>query len=156
MRRLAISLAVCLAASVYGANPRVVQGKKVSPGPAFTTTPAVTVTGLRFYDCCLAETGTPCTVVSGYLISHLSTPNHKITVTITLYGIDTTWPGDSIDGTGTVEILHPAPGKRVKFVMLAPACHKADHDGTKKYAGHTVSVTVVRHNPRDGLGLKHP
>ncbi len=153
---LVACFAVSAAAGTRRARPKLVNGQIVISGPAFEARPAVVVKDLRFYACTLEKTGAGCTVITGAIVSSLSTANYKVTVAVALYGVDTTWPGDSIDGTVEATILHPKPGKRVKFVMLGPPCCKPDHDGARKYAAHTVSVAVKYHTPRDGMAVAQP
>ena len=145
---LLATLLVALGATALGrGGVRVIDDKPIAMKSMFAAKPAVEVGNLRFYACENIDTGAPCTVVSGQCVSRFATPNFKITITIQFFGVDKPWPGDSIDGSMTVTLLNPAPGKVVKFIAVGPPVYKpGHHDGVDRFPAYTLAVTATQHS----------
>jgi len=134
-------------------RPRIVQGKAVFGGPAFSAEPAIEIRGLRFYSCALAENNEPCTVVTGSIISRLPTYNFIVTVTLTMYEVPGTDRAEVKDrGRVQAVIRRPAPGKPTRFQALGPAWYceaaKAQPGGEQWQPRYTLSVAVARDSQR--------
>lgn len=142
-RNLGIAAVVALACLGAAPRVRVVDGKAVVAGPAFTPIELVTVSRLRFYRCSVAKTGAGCTVIAGHMVSHFPSQIFDVTIEVTLsrmYDANTEFMG-----SGRTTIVQPQPGKRVPFTIMAPRCMFTDGGGALPRTGYTIAVTVKFH-----------
>lgn len=130
-KAMAIVLLGAMSAGAGAKRPvKEVAGKKVVIGSPISTDPAVELQQVRFYPCKLKDTDQPCTVVVGYLVSHL--PHHNFVVEIE-FELLRYKPGNSYthaQGTITVKVIQPARGKPRKFVAVGPSWFGLAADGS--------------------------
>ena len=156
MKHLALALlCACLAVPAWAGSKkpktRVVDGETVIAGPAFKATPLVDVRDLKFYACTLERNGADCSIVAGYIVSHMAPQRqYVVTVDIDMYEVYGATISLQHRGTARAVIDRPKAGQPTKFVALGPPWY-GEHARGKALkpaaAHHVVRVTVQRWKP---------
>lgn len=143
-------LAAALPALAQSRAVKVVDGKEVVPGRRLAALPIVEIRDLRFYDCTLADTKTPCTVITGSLFSRLPTADFVVTVTIDFHDKHLARGTFHQMGSATKDVLRPSPARPTQFLMLGPDClRNRDADpAPAAFSGYTLSLTVKPFKPQ--------
>jgi len=144
MRRLIVGFVGALVAVLCMAQgakrARVIDGEEVRVDRPFQAEPAVSVEGLRFYDCVLSRNGARCTVIVGTVTSHLAHADYVITLEFDLLAFKPTdhHPGER--GVIRKVIDRPKPGQATKFVLLGPPWRSDD----ERVRPHYLLQTSIR------------
>jgi len=149
MKRVAFALLVaCLASPAWAAKSAVIDGKRVVLGKRTSGVPLFDVSDLKFYEAVMPKGAKPCTVVSGKLISRLSTKHFIVTVDILLYeSIAGAAPQDCPRGTMRAVIDRPEPDKPIRFVAQGPQWKR--RVTTPSLLAHNITLSFRAWRPSD-------
>lgn len=118
---LAIVAAVCLAAAPKGKNIVIVHGQEIRLTKRVCGAPlsAIEVVVTDVYNAELVPSEARCTVIRGYMISHLVGKDYLVTVTVTkAYNSPTADTRITrIAGTRSKTFMRPEPGKRMPWAL---------------------------------------
>jgi hypothetical protein len=146
---LVAAVSLCLAAPAAAGSkrpkPRSVNGTVVLSGPAFEAKPIVEVSGLRFYDCKIARTGDPCTVITGYVVSHLPHEQFDVQLTFHMQRIVKRTERIFAEGPGAVRIERVQPERKVPFKIVAPPGAPIGPDSGNMVSTYKIAVAVFPH-----------
>ena len=158
MARLSMALAAFLAvaAGAEGATKAqlvTVGDKSAIIGLPFDAKPLVEIKDLRFYTATAVPGGKPCSIVTGYVVSHLPSAAYVVTVTVDMLkvpGSDRAEYGKIATFAGTA--LRPKPGQPERFTALGGPCRRDDlgvPGGEQYHYAYSVTFSVRRVTPED-------
>ena len=156
MKHLALALlCACLASPAWAGSKkprtRVVDGETVIAGPAFKAVPVVVVAGLRFFDCHMADTGAPCTVITGTAVSNVGCGEAIMVVNIHMWLTRQGPKPVSSDlhacltprGKATARIVRPATGRPIAFTIIGPPRYPVGNEAEHVAHDWKPSYTVT-------------
>jgi len=130
-----IAAAVACVAASRG-KAKMLNGKRVLPIKPFVANELIEVLNLKCWSCQLVEDGTPCTVITGSVVSRLGHDNYTVLVDIDMYEIIQGASHPQLRGTARAVVQRPKPHVPTHFKIVGPAW--LIYDGDKKCTTHCI------------------